>query len=226
MNFKLLVLFALISLKVSSQEDYHFDNYVILNVKNYKNGYNGKLIEILNHKDSTYILQIQEKIAFLTDYSKKKLNIFQKNFDFKKLTSIKKLDNAYQTYNPNITNKKVISKGIEIMEYENDTVQNTKIIHLTQYKDQEKNLILSEHYYFFSLKKEMNFDESTILKIKFKKKFNIEFKEDENLYKILSLKDGKIIVDTEFLSFVNEEVDFKFDVNSQQTKNIFIQQRE
>ena len=87
-------------------------------------------------------------------------------------------------------------------------------------------LMINEYYYFFSLKKEMNFDESVNLKLKLIKKFNIEFKDDENLYRILSLKDGKIMVDTEFLSYVNEEVDFKFDVASQQTKNIFIQQGE
>ena len=214
---------------IFSQEKYHFDNYVVSNVKNYKSGYTDKLIEIFNHKDSTYTLQIQYKNnkrkALLFDYKNKKINLFIMDFDFKRLSSIKKLDNPFQKYNPNLTNKKDV-QGKEIVEFENDTIKNTKIVHLTNYKDEDKSLILNEYYYFFSLKKEMNFDESVNLKLKLIKKFNIEFKDDENLYRILSLKDGKIMVDTEFLSYVNEEVDFKFDVASQQTKNIFIQQGE
>ncbi|MEC4004352.1 hypothetical protein OX283_006770 [Flavobacterium sp. SUN052] len=219
-----IIFFILVFQNVFCQEKYHFDNYLTSHVKNYQSGYDDELIEVMNRMDSTLLLVIQikgdKKIVTLNDLKKEKIFIFNMDFKFKNLKSLKKLDSPVK-FNKHNTKKIEDSIGItEVAEFENDTIKNTKIVHLTKFLLSDKTKIYREYFYFFEIKKEFNFEESLKLKLKLNKKFNIEFKEDENLYKILSLKEGKILIDTEFKDYVNEEFDLNFVVDEEATNNL------
>ena len=210
-TFKIILIILLVQ-NSFCQEKYHFDTYVISNIKNYYNGYEGKFTQAFSVTDSTYTLEIQEKKlkAILFDNKKNLGYLFNSIPIIKNVKDFKKLNNPYTINNYSNLPNKDTTGIVEDVSIENDTVKKIKIISLIKYKDSLKQEIVREYFYFFNINKEMNFPESIKLKEKFIKKFDLIFKDDENLFKIISSKDNKILVETEFVKFVKEGFDLKF----------------
>ncbi len=191
---------------------YYFNQVIKNNYKDYGIKFNGSTINFRNQKDSTYLLQISingsKKEATISDLKNRLLIKFDVDFDYKNISDLHKLSNSKLYTKVGYGKIKHFKNTREEFEFVNDTVTNKKIIHLTQFKNKTSKKIVNEHYYFFGKNQNLTNTSKKSLKHYLANKYNIIFENDENLEKILHLKDGKISSETEILYI--EETDFNF----------------
>lgn len=192
--------------------NYYFNKVTVSNVKNYETGAMFKYIHFVNQKDTTYALGLQieanSRTATLYDNKSKLLVKFDVSFSYEKIEDLNKLTHAILYSKVFSGRKRKFKKFAEDMEYEKDSLTNKTIVHLTQYKNNKRKKIINEHYYFFEKNDKINFNQKNSLKNYLNSKYKININEDENIGKIIHLKDGKNASETEFLEM--KTVDFNF----------------
>lgn len=213
MSRVLIVLLFCFLNSVNSQtveRNYHFDNYKIISYKNFRYKYDYKYFSFKNSKDSTYNLEIgysdnnKRKSCFLRDWERKELIRFDIDFVFMNKDDLAKLKNpAFVKIPSKTSNYSVFNKRYEKIEFEKDSINNKTIVHLIRFKDGSLKKILHDEYYFFGINKEINSKDLYSMKNYFNNSYNIGIPQDEDLEKILRLKDGKIESQTDYIKIVN-----------------------
>lgn len=205
----------------NKEMSYYFDYLSITNNKFYSKKFNGKIFSFKNTKDSSYVLVLRAndtlKEAILDDHKKKIIIKFDVNFDFKTIEDLKKLNNSKLYTVVEYEYPKKYRKSVELIEYERDSLTKKTIVHLTRYKNKRKKEIINEFYYYFGndLKNENNI----VMKKYLLKKHNFKLLENENLEKILVLKNGKIDSETTFLETKSIDYKFEFPIDDVYPKN-------
>lgn len=196
---------------------YYFNHVTKTAYKNYGTNFDGSVISFTNQNDSTYILQIRSNTnkseAEIIDYKNKLRITFDANFVYKNVEDLNKLSNTKLYTAVEFSKGKRFKNFREEFEFENDTVSNKKIVHLTQFKNKTSKKIINEHYYFFGKNKNVINTNKKALKKYLTDKYKVAFEEDENLERILHLHDGKIVTDTEILHIMNIDFNFNFKID-------------
>ena len=199
------------------KKSYYFNYSSISEYKNYPTQFNGKLINFRNTKDSTYYLQIgingSKKEAIITDYKNKLIIKFDVNFEYQNSDDLKKLSNSKLYTVVHFEKNKQYKKAVEEIEYEKDSITNNTIVHITRFANNKRKKIIGEHYYFFGNIENSGSIHKKSIKNYIIDKYNIVLKENENLTKILSLKEGKIESESIFLDIKSEDINFEFPID-------------
>ncbi len=150
--FLLFLFFTICSFSQKNEYNFHFDCFMKVNSKIHGDKINNDSFLFKNSKDSTYILELRysktDTIAQIFDSKVRDLIKFDIDFKFENISDLDKLKDPvlYKTVIPgsNIKNHK---NFYEEMEYENDTINNQILVHITQYKNNKKRKIINENYY-------------------------------------------------------------------------------
>ena len=220
MNFRLLVLFALISLKGSSQEklNYSFDTFTSYLETFYgKNNQRYNYISLRNSKDNSYYLTINNNMSSgdLFDNKNDKHYCFKLKNRIEKVSDLKQLDTAasYATNKFKIFDaelRKEYKDVVEEIEFERDTVKKTFIVHRINFKNNKKKKILDEQYYIFKENKDKsNLEKSNLLKFLISKK-TIPFIDSDEIEKIIDIEDGKKNSETEYITTKTGDIKVNF----------------
>jgi len=197
--------------------NYYFNQVTESNYKNYGTNFNGSIISFQNQNDSTYILQIRnngsKRDAEITDYKNKLRIRFDVNFKYKNIEDLNKLSNSKLYTVVEFIKGKQFKEFREEFEFENDTVSNKKIVHLTQFKNKTSKKKINEHYYFFRKNKNLTNTNKRSVKNYLTDKYKLVFNDEENLEKVLHLHEGKISTETEILYVMTVDFDFNFKID-------------
>ena len=212
----LLIFTTFFSFSQEKEFNYHFDYFIKVSVKLYGNKiiHNGFLFK--NSKDSTYSLEIKftdkDTVAQIFDYKKIDITKFEVDFVFKDIDDLSKLKSPILYTKVYPDNKKKYKNFHEEMEYENDTINNQILVHITQFKNKKNKKIINEHYYYFTKKENIEPIEILNFKNKLINKYKLQILENYNLEKTLCIIDGKI--SSEYLTHKIEKInyDFKYSV--------------
>lgn len=208
--FKFIIIFSLVT-QAQNKDNYYFDFVSKISIKNNSTGINEVKYVFSNSNDSTYNLELKYfskyKIALLNDNNKNTTIEFKLDFDYKSINDLEKLINPnYNKKEKKLNQGKRFLNYFEEIEYENDSLNNQIIVHITQFKNKKKKDILNDHYYFFSQKKELiNFKQSDILNYLIYKK-QLELLKGYHFEKSMCLIDGKI--NSEFETYFIEKIDY------------------
>ncbi|WP_417289474.1 hypothetical protein [Corallibacter sp.] len=219
----LLIVLAFLAINSSYSQDlernYHFDLVTISNVKDYSHGFMGKVIDFINQKDSTYNLFIKvnglNNEATLNDRKKKQIIKFDvdEDFDYKTIDDLNKLSNS-KLFTVVVHSKhKSYKNSTEDFEYELDSINNKTIVHLTRFKNKKRKKIISEHYHFLSVNNIYDGTSSSNYKNYILENHSLRIADNQELEKILHLKDGKIWLETQYISKKIVDFDFKFKID-------------
>ncbi|WP_418511904.1 hypothetical protein [Corallibacter sp.] len=219
----LLIVLAFLAINSSYSQDlernYHFDLVTISNVKDYSHGFMGKIIDFINQKDSTYNLFIKvnglNNEATLNDRKKKQIIKFDvdEDFDYKTIDDLNKLSNS-KLFTVVVHSKhKSYKNSTEDFEYELDSINNKTIVHLTRFKNKKRKKIISEHYHFLSVNNIYDGTSSSNFKNYILENHSLRIADNQELEKILHLKDGKIWLETQYISKKIVDFDFKFKID-------------
>ncbi|WP_418509553.1 hypothetical protein [Corallibacter sp.] len=219
----LLIVLAFLAINSSYSQDlernYHFDLVTISNVKDYSHGFMGKVIDFINQKDSTYNLFIKvnglNNEATLNDRKKKQIIKFDvdEDFDYKTIDDLNKLSNS-KLFTVVVHSKhKSYKNSTEDFEYELDSINNKTIVHLTRFKNKKRKKIISEHYHFLSVNNIYDGTSSSNFKNYILENHSLRIADNQELEKILHLKDGKIWLETQYISKKIVDFDFKFKID-------------
>ncbi|GAA3784751.1 hypothetical protein GCM10022271_16500 [Corallibacter vietnamensis] len=219
----LLIVLAFLAINSSYSQDlernYHFDLVTISNVKDYSHGFMGKVIDFINQKDSTYNLFIKvnglNNEATLNDRKKKQIIKFDvdEDFDYKTIDDLNKLSNS-KLFTVVVHSKhKSYKNSTEDFEYELDSINNKTIVHLTRFKNKKRKKIISEHYHFLSVNNIYDGTSSSNYKNYILENHSLRIADNQELEKILHLKDGKIWLETQYISKKIVDFNFKFKID-------------
>lgn len=219
----LLIVLAFLAINSSYSQDlernYHFDLVTISNVKDYSHGFMGKVIDFINQKDSTYNLFIKvnglNNEATLNDRKKKQIIKFDvdEDFDYKTIDDLNKLSNS-KLFTVVVHSKhKSYKNSTEDFEYELDSINNKTIVHLTRFKNKKRKKIISEHYHFLSVNDIYDGTNSSNYKNYILENHSLRIADNQELEKILHLKDGKIWLETQYISKKIVDFNFKFKID-------------
>ena len=198
----------------NKEMSYYFDSCTEYN----QNQYDIKLYSKINHfrntKDSTYSMSIFQKkdsvYASLYDHNKNILVNFSVDFKYNNVNDFEKLNNIRLFQNVAYSKGKKYKKYIEDFEYENDSVNNQTLVHLTQYKNSKRKKIINEHYYYFSNKDNIKSIEKNNMKDYLIRKYNLLEIKNKNLEKSICVVDGKKQSENEILKITKIDYTFSF----------------
>ncbi|MFT7350784.1 MAG: hypothetical protein ACI9XR_000500 [Flavobacterium sp.] len=232
MKLRLFFYFLIFNLSCFAQKkqmSYFFDYYSKRKINQYETGTKGEIVYFSNKQDSTYNLSISitntKNEAVLIDKKKDIIVKFDVNLGFinNDTVDLTKLTNSKLYTIVIFGPSKKYKKMVQDFEYEKNTITNKSIFHLTRFKNNKRNKIISEHYYFF----EKDINNSALIKNSVKEyiaeKYKIKFDSDDNLKRILHLKNGELANETEFLETKNINYNFIFEIDEEFPKMNFIQ---
>lgn len=192
---KIFLLFLFLSIYSFSQEkeyNFYFDHYINIKSKNYGDNKFEESYQFKNSKDSTYLLELiySNKDTLATIFDHKEIDIikFEIDFKFKKTEDFSKLKNPilYSSVYRELISRKY-KNFHEEMEFDNDTINKQILVHLTQFKNIKKKKIINEHYYYFTLNKNIKPLVYSNFKKRIINKYNLEILNDYDLEKTLCL---------------------------------------
>jgi hypothetical protein len=186
--------------------------------KIYRNNY----VFVKNEKDENYYLSINNDLmtATLNDFTLNKIFHFKLKKRVEKIVDLKQLDTAF--YNPksklhcNCNSSEKSEKPIvEEIEYERDTINKKFIVHRMTYKNNKKKKIIHEDYFIFKENTNTANIDKTVSSKFFSDKFNIPFTDNDDLEKIIEIKDGKKMEEYEYVFTKKENITLNFIVKEE-----------
>ena len=198
----------------NNKMSYYFDSCTEYNLKQYDINLHSKVTTFRNSKDSTYTINIFQKkdsvYANLYDHKKNILVNFNVDFKYNNVEDLKKLNNIRLYRYVAFTKGKKYKKYIEDFKYENDSINNQILVHITHYKNSKRKKIISEHYYYFSNKENIKSLDKNNMKDYLLNKYNLLEIKNQNLEKTICLIDGKKQSENEILKITKIDFTFSF----------------
>lgn len=172
---------------------------------------------VTNEKDESYYLSINNNLmsASLIDINLNKIFHFKLKKRVEKIVDLKQLDTVFYNSKSNLNcncnlSEKSEKPIVEKIEYERDTINKKFIVHRIIYKNKKKKKINLEKYFIFKENPNTANIDKTVYSNFLSDKSNIPFTENDDLEKVIDVKDGKIMVEYEYLFTRKENITLNF----------------